>query len=60
MANVFHGVKTSQVATSISTPVVAGSGITFVVGTAPVHIVGGKVNYPIMANSNALEPLQLL
>ncbi len=53
MSNVFHGVKTSQVATSISTPVVAGSGITFVVGTAPVHIVGGKVNYPIMANNYA-------
>ncbi len=51
MANVFHGVKTSQVATSISTPVVAGSGITFVVGTAPVHMVNGKVNYPIMANN---------
>ncbi len=53
MANVFHGVKTSQVATSISTPVVAGSGITFVVGTAPVHLVDGKVNYPIMAYNNS-------
>lgn len=43
----FHGVRTRQTETSVSTPVTAGSGITFVVGTAPVHVVDGKVNEPI-------------
>ncbi len=55
----FHGVRTSQIATSVSTPVVAESGITFVVGTAPVHLVNGKVNYPIMA-TNYSEAVQQL
>lgn len=45
----YHGIKTSQVETSISTPVTAGSGIAFVVGTAPAHTVNGQVNTPIMA-----------
>lgn len=45
----YHGIKTRQVETSISTPVTAGSGVAFVVGTAPVHTVGGQVNAPIMA-----------
>ncbi len=55
-----HGIYTKQVATSLSTPVTAASGITFVVGTAPVHTLGindmdGKaeyknVNVPIMCN----------
>lgn len=45
----YHGIKTRQVETSISTPVTAGSGIAFVVGTAPAHTVGGQVNAPIMA-----------
>jgi len=48
----YHGVRTRQVETSISTPVTAASGITFVVGTAPVHTVGGKVNEPIYAGNN--------
>ena len=48
----YHGVKTRQVETSISTPVTAGSGITFVVGTAPVHTVGGSVNEPIYGGNN--------
>jgi phage tail sheath protein FI len=43
----FHGVRTRQARTSISTPVVAASGITFAVGTAPVHMVNGKVNEAI-------------
>lgn len=54
-----HGVKTTQVPTSIGTPVVAKTGITFAVGTAPVHLVGGKVNYPIMCNSYAEAVEQL-
>lgn len=32
-----HGVYVSQLATSVSTPVVAESGIPFVVGLAPVQ-----------------------
>lgn len=54
-----HGVKTTQVPTSIGTPVVATTGITFAVGTAPVHLVGGKTNYPIMCNSYAEAVEQL-
>lgn len=46
-----HGIRTMEVATSVSTPVVAGSGICFAVGTAPVHSVNGKVNVPIMAQN---------
>lgn len=45
----YHGIKTSQQETSVSTPVEAGSGIPFVVGTAPVHTVGGAVNKPVLA-----------
>ena len=44
-----HGVSARQVATSVSTPVVAGCGIPFVVGTAPVHITNGKVNEAVLA-----------
>ncbi|MDO4301782.1 MAG: phage tail protein [Clostridia bacterium] len=47
----FHGISTSQVPTSVSTPVVADTGIPFVIGTAPVHTVGGKSNELILANS---------
>ncbi|MBU5438291.1 phage tail protein [Tissierella sp. MSJ-40] len=47
----YHGVKTRQIETSVSTPVAAGSGIAFVVGTAPVHMVGGKTNVPILGNN---------
>ena len=49
MADFYHGVSTRQVETSVSTPVEADSGVPFVVGTAPVHTVGGKVNVPILA-----------
>ena len=44
-----HGITSEQIETSVSTPRTAGSGIVFVVGTAPVHTVGGTVNAPIMA-----------
>lgn len=45
----YHGIKTRQNETSLSTPVAAGSGIVFVVGTAPIHTIDGQVNTPIMA-----------
>lgn len=48
-----HGIRTKQIETSISTPVTAGSGIAFIVGTSPVQAVNGKVNEPIMCNSYA-------
>lgn len=44
----YHGVSTKQAETSVSTPVTANSGIAFIVGAAPVHTVGGKVNEPVM------------
>ncbi len=51
MSIFFHGVKASKKETSVSTPVVAESGIHFIVGTAPVHTVGGMVNEPVLAYS---------
>ncbi|GHV34953.1 hypothetical protein FACS18949_11980 [Clostridia bacterium] len=48
-----HGVNITENKTSLSTPVTALSGISIVVGTAPVHMVGGKVNEPILAYSYA-------
>ena len=48
-----HGVNASKKPTSISTPVVADSGIHFIVGTAPVHSVGGKTNEPVLAYTYA-------
>ena len=52
MATITHGISTSKLTTSVSTPNVAATGIVFAVGTAPVQMVdGGKVNEVIMANS---------
>ena len=71
MAQFFHGVSTRQVRTSISTPVTAASGVTFVVGTAPVQVNGGtrpsgggslefkNVNVPVMGMSNGEAVTQL-
>lgn len=59
MAQITHGVSASKKATSISTPVIAASGIHFVVGTAPVQMVGGKVNEVIMAQNYAEAVKQL-
>lgn len=57
----YHGVSTRQVATSVSTPVTAASGVTFIVGTAPVQMLGAEivngkpiyknVNVPVMCNN---------
>ena len=65
MSQFFHGVRARQVRTSISTPVVAASGVTFAVGTAPVQMhgrytalenggAGGfrNVNVPVMGLNN--------
>jgi hypothetical protein len=51
MAEYYHGARASKKATSVSTPVVADSAIHFIVGTAPVHTVGGKVNEPVYAST---------
>ena len=53
MSNYYHGAKASKQATSVSTPVVADSSIHIVVGTAPLHTVGGKVNEPVYASNYA-------
>lgn len=47
----YHGASARQVETSVSTPVTASSGVPFVVGSAPVHTVGGAVNVPVLANN---------
>lgn len=49
----YHGINVKQEMTSISTPNVADTAIPFIVGTAPVHTVKGKVNEIILANSYA-------
>ena len=59
MGNITHGVSTSKKGTSVGTPVVAASGVHFIVGTAPVHSVGGKVNEVVMAMSYAEAVEQL-
>ena len=53
MSNYYHGAIASKQATSVSTPVVADSSIHLIVGTAPVHTVGGKVNEPVYASNYA-------
>lgn len=53
MSNYYHGAKVGKQATSVSTPVVADSSIHFIVGTAPVHTVDGKVNEPVYASNYA-------
>lgn len=46
-----HGIETSKLRTSVSTPATVASGIHFVVGTAPVHTVDGKVNEVVLLNT---------
>lgn len=48
-----HGIRAKQIETSVKTPIAASSGIPFIVGTAPVQAVNGKVNDPILCNSYA-------
>lgn len=47
----FHGARASKRGTSISTPVTADSCIHLIVGTAPAHMVDGKVNEPVYVSS---------
>lgn len=49
----FHGARASKRGTSISTPVTADSCIHLIVGTAPAHMVDGKVNEPVYVSSYA-------
>lgn len=55
------GIHVYKKATAVSTPVVADSGIPFIVGTAPVHTAAkpGKPNYPVLCTSwdEAVEKL---
>lgn len=50
---VYHGVAVAQKATGVTTPVVADSGIPFVVGTAPAHSAEkpAKTGVPVMCTS---------
>ena len=56
-----HGVYVNEQATEVSTPMVAASGIPYVVGLAPVHAaaVPAKVNTPVLCTSwaEAVEKL---
>lgn len=53
MSEYFHGARASKKGTSVSTPVLADSAVHFIVGTAPAHMVGGKVNEPVYVSSYA-------
>lgn len=55
----YHGIKTSEKATSIATPAEAAVGITFAVGTAPVYMGEGGVNKLVFANNYAEAVAQL-
>lgn len=59
MAEITHGISTGRRGTSVSNPVVAASGIHFVVGTAPVQMAEGKTNAVIMAQNYAEAVRQL-
>ena len=45
MSDVSHGVNASKTNNGAITPVSVDTGVHFVVGTAPVQMVNGKVNY---------------
>lgn len=51
MAQITHGISAEKIATSVSAPIAAASGIHFAVGTAPVQAAGGRANEVIMAQS---------
>lgn len=53
MSDVTHGANANKADSGVITPAVVDTGVHFVVGTAPVHMVGGKVNEVIMASSYA-------
>lgn len=51
MSDFFHGAKASKQAVSVSTPMTADSSVHLIVGTAPAHMVNGKVNEPVCVSS---------
>lgn len=51
MAGITHGIDTKKQQTSVAGPAVVTCGIPFIVGTSPAHMVDGKTNSVIMANS---------
>lgn len=55
----YHGIKTSEQATSLSAAIAVENGVTFAVGTAPVHTVSGGANKVIFADkySSAIQSL---
>ena len=53
MSDVTHGANANKIDSGVITPAVVDTGVHFVVGTAPVHMVGGKVNEVIMASTYA-------
>ena len=50
MADITHGISSKKQTTSVSSPVVVATGIPFIVGVSPAHMVGGKVNMVVIAN----------
>ena len=48
-----HGVFATKVASAVSTPIVANTGIPYVVGTAPVHAAlnPAKVKTPVLVTT---------
>ena len=59
MANLSHGINNTEKNTSNSAIAEVDTGVTFAVGTAPVHTAGGAANKIVMANSyeEAVEAL---
>ena len=51
MSDISHGVNANKTSSGTITPVSVDTGVHFVVGTAPVQMVNGKVNEVIMASS---------
>lgn len=49
----YHGIKTNEQATALSTPAAVSTGITFAIGTAPVHQADGAANQLVFANNYA-------
>lgn len=47
----YHGIKTNEQATALSTPAYVSTGITFAIGTAPVHQADGAANQLVFANN---------
>lgn len=49
----FHGVRGEKKLPNVTAPITADSSIHLIVGTAPVHMVGGKVNEPVCVSTYA-------